>query len=263
MIKHYNIRKQICNATNRLHTRVGLSLLLLLCFTSTISVFVSADPTKIKNGDWIQYGDVNTGNVPFTTQTVWTKVEFLDVSESTMTIQVKSLMTNGTEINGGSCVPPSGATIRINVGANSKSSGDFSGFVIPIDLNVGDVFRVSDWGNVTITGETTRTYAGASRTVVYAPYSYDAKVPGESMGTISYWDKQTGIFVEETHTTASYTMSFKAIQTNIWTADSGGFSWQLLGIIAVLVAGVIAVTAFMMRRRKHSITVPSQNELRS
>ena len=247
------------SANNRLHARAGLILLSLLCFASTISVFVNADPVTIKNGDWIKYGDVNTGDVPFTTQTVWTKVEFLDVSESTMTIQVKSLMTNGTEIVGGSCVPPSGETIRINVGANSKSSGDFSGFVIPTDVNVGDIFRVSGWGNVTITGETTRTYAGASRTVVYAPYSYDAKVPGESMGTISYWDRQTGVFLEETMTTASYTMSLKAIETNMWTASaSEGFSLHLLGIIIIPVAIVIVAIALIVRRRKTSNTSPSK-----
>ena len=241
------------------YIRAGSVLLILLCLTTLASVLVSADPVEIMSGDWIQYGHANTGNVPFTTDTVWTKVEFLDVSGSTVTVKVSSLMTNGTIIIGGSCVPPSGSTIKINVGANSKSSGEFSGFVIPTDLSAGDTFSVSGWGNVTITGETTRTYAGVSRTVVYAPYSSDAKVPGESMGTISYWDKQTGIFVEETITTASYTMSFRAIQTNIWTAESGGFNWQLLGIIAVFAAGVIAATAFIIRRRKRSITVPSQN----
>jgi len=264
MIEQYttiNQRKRY-NSTNRLLVRAGLTLLLMLCFASTTSVFVRADSAKIKNGDWIKYSDVNTGNVPFTTQTVWTKVEFVDASESTVSISVTSLMTNGSVIIGGSCVPPTGAIIKINVGANSQSSGDFSGFVAPTGLNVGDVFRVSGWGNVTITGETTRTYAGTSRTVVYAPYSSDSKVPGNSMGTISYWDKQTGIFLEETTTTATYTMSFKVIETNMWTASaSGGFSWQLLGIIVIAVAVVIAAIVLIVLRRKPSPskTSPSQN----
>ncbi len=90
------------------------------------------------------------------------------------------------------------------------------------------------------------------------PYSSDAKVPGESMGTISYWDKETGIFLEETTTTASYTMSFLATETNMWTADSGGFSWQLLGIIAILVAIVIVAIVLVMRKRKTSNTSPSK-----
>ena len=51
-------------------------------------------------------------------------------------------------------------TTKINIASDSKSASGFSGFMIPTDLNVGDTFRVSGWGNVTITRETKRTYAG-------------------------------------------------------------------------------------------------------
>ena len=176
-------------------------------------------------------------------------MEFLNVSEPTATIQFTMHRTDETEQTG---------TRSINVASDSQTSSGFSGFVITTELNVGDVFRVGGWGNVTITGETTRTYAGASRTVVYAPYSQSG------VQTISYWDKQTGIFVEETTTSANYAMSFKATETNMWNAALfGRFDWQLFAIIIIPVAGIIAATLLILRRRKAPITSPSQNEARA
>jgi len=43
--------------------------------------------------------------------------------------------------------------------------------VIPANLTVGDTIYITGYGNVTIANETTGTYAGASRTIVYASFS--------------------------------------------------------------------------------------------
>ena len=239
------------------YVRAGTVLLLLLCLASSTTVLVSAGPVRIKAGDWIRYDSINRGQLPFPPVTAWSKVEFLSVSSPMATVLVTMNRTDGTEkVN----------TNSIRVAFDNQSSGGFSGFIIPTDLDVGGVFRVSGWGNVTITGETTRTYAGASRTVVYAPYGSEAGSSSQNSSgveTISYWDKQTGIFLEEITTAPNYTMSFKATTTNIWAASSsGGFKWQILGAIAIPVAGVITVTALLMRRRKHT-TLPPQNESNS
>ena len=254
MAERITLREPTHGAANRIScVRVGSVLLLLLCLASSANVLVSAGPVRIKNGDWIRYDSINIGEIPFATDINWSKVEFLNVSEPTATIRVTMKRNSGTE---------STRTTKINIASDSKSASGFSGFMIPTDLNVGDVFRVSGWGNVTITGETTRTYAGASRTVVYAPYSETAEVDDPEVETISYWDKQTGIFLEETVSTDKYTMSFKATQTNMWSASVFGmFDWQILGIIIVPVAAVLAVTVLVMHRRKKPITSQSQNEL--
>ena len=251
MAEQLKVRKSTLGSVNKKACfRAGALLLILVYLASSAGVLVSAGPVRVKNGDWIRYDSINIGEIPFATDINWSKVEFLNVSSPTATIRVTMKRNNETE---------SVRTTKINIASDSKAASGFSGFMIPTDLNVGDTFRVSGWGNVTITGETTRTYAGISRTVVYAPYLSDATVPGESMGTISYWDKETGVFLEETTTTASYTMSFLATETNIWTASaSGGLSPQLLGVIIIPIAVVIVTIALVMRRRKTSSTSPSK-----
>ncbi len=95
--------------------------------------------------------------------------------------------------------------------------------------------------------------------MVYAPYSESEEVDDPEVETISYWDKQTGIFLEETVTADKYTMSFEATQTNMWSASVFGiFDLQLLGIIIIPVALVIVAIALIMRRRKTSNTSPSK-----
>jgi len=237
--------------------RAGSVVLLLLCLAASASVLVAASPVRVKSGDWIRYDSINIGKVPFNSQTAWSKVEFLNVSGPTAILRVTMNRTTGTQET---------RTTKINVAFDSQSFGGFSGFVIPSDLNVGNVFRVSGWGNVTITGETTRTYVGASRTVVYAPYSGSGTSDESETQTISYWDRKTGIFLEEATTGANYTMSFRATETNMWSpSGSRGFDWQLLALIVIPVAAVIAATALTLRlrKRKTSITPPSQNETRA
>ena len=157
-------------------------LLILLCLASSTNVLVFASPARIRSGDWIRYDNINTGMVPFTSETVLTKVEFLKVLSPTAMILVTENRTDGT------------AQIRtrnLNLNSDWNYSNGYSGFAIPTDLKVGGIFRLSGWGNVTITGQTTRTYAGVTRTVIYAPYSESAETDNPAVETISYWDKQT------------------------------------------------------------------------
>jgi len=78
-------------------------------------------------------------------------------------------MSDGTEQNN---------TIPITIGGEGEALG-LSGFVIPANLTVSDPpVYITGYGNVTIEGETTRTYAGASRIVVYASFSrYESSLP--------------------------------------------------------------------------------------
>jgi hypothetical protein len=109
---------------------------------------------------------------------------------------------------------------------------------------------MAGYGNVTIAGETTRTYAGASRTVVYASFS--------QVGTqlTYYWDKQTGVMVEASVVSGSVTATARATETNMWQAQPSG----LLGLLTdptiqyILIIAVIAIVTsvifFAIRRRK-------------
>jgi hypothetical protein len=132
-------------------------------------------------------------------------VEFLSVEETKATIRVTMRMSDGTEQN---------QTMTIDVVAGGQALG-LSGFVIPANSKVGDSITIGGDGftfNVTIDGETTRTYAGASRTVVYASFSqFGAQLT-------YYWDKQAGVMVESsgTYPQLNMTETAKATETNMW-----------------------------------------------
>ena len=198
-------------------------------------VTVSAPPqVGVKAGDWIKVDYTITGAPPGTTLPLWLKVEFLSVEGTSTTVRVTMRMSDGTEQN---------ATLPVDVVAGGQAFG-LSGFVIPANLTTGDIIFMSGYGNVTTEGETTRTYAGASRTVVYASISqYGTQLT-------YYWDKQTGVIVEASGTSMGMTLTGKVTETNMWQ-PAPAFPIDPL-ILSVLIATVIVIViaVFLVRRKK-------------
>jgi hypothetical protein len=147
-------------------------------------------------------------------------------------------------------------TVPVDLGEGGGGAFGLAGFVIPPDLRRGDSVYFSGYGDVTIEGETTRTYAGARRTVVYA--SFSQSVPPESEVQLSYyWDKETGVMVEASTIWENVTATGKVTETNMWEAGTpaGGMPWWLWVIIAVAIAGA-AFAVYRLRKRKTS-TAPA------
>jgi hypothetical protein len=187
-----------------------------------------------KAGDWIKYDYTVTGTPAGTPLPQWLKVEFLSVEGTNATVRVTMHMSDGTEQN---------ATVPVDVVAGGQALG-LSGFVIPANLTTGDSVYITGYGNVTIAEETTRTYAGASRTVVYASISqYGTQLT-------YYWDKQTGVMVEASTTSGTMTGTGKATETNMWqTAPSFPFDPIMLSVLIAIVI-VIVIVIFLLRRKK-------------
>jgi hypothetical protein len=147
-------------------------------------------------------------------------------------------MSDGTEQN---------ATAPVDIVGGGGEAFGLSGFVIPANLTVGDVVYMSGYGNVTIAGETTSSYAGATRTVVTASLSqYGNQLT-------YYWDKQTGVIVEASTTSGTMTGTGKATETNMWqTATSGlpiePFYLYSLAVLAIMI--VVGAIVIGMRRKK-------------
>jgi len=122
--------------------------------------------------------------------------------------------------------------------------------LIPANSKTGDTVQVIGGGSVTITGEKTGTYAGASRTVVYA------SLLQEDMQFSYCWDKETGVLVEITLTQGSTSATYKATSTNIWQASSSNpltlpsLPIEMLSI-SVSVAAAIAIVATAAIYTKH------------
>jgi parallel beta-helix repeat protein len=200
---------------------------------------VTVSPPKevgVKAGDWIKVNYTITGAPSGTPLPQWLTVEFLNVDGTTATVKVTMHMSDGTEQN---------ATVPVDVVAGGEAFG-LSGFVIPANLATGDIVYISGYGNVTISGETTSSYAGASRTVVHASFSqYGTQLT-------YYWDKQTGVMVEASTTSGTMTATGKATETNMWQAQPTGLPIDppVLYALIIAVVVIVAAVAFLVIRRK-------------
>jgi parallel beta-helix repeat protein len=191
----------------------------------------------IKAGDWIKLDYEISGAPSGTPLPTWMKVEFLSVEGTNVTIRMTMHMSDGTEQN---------ATAPVSIVSGGDALG-VSGLVIPANSKTGDSIHMSGYGDVAITGETTRKFAGASRTAVYASIS------GSDFEGSYYWDKQTGVLVESSAVSGTMTATAKATETNMWTSDSSGIlanSTVLCALVIAAIVIVVAVAFLVMRRRK-------------
>jgi parallel beta-helix repeat protein len=187
------------------------AITLTLLLTSMWTLAFNIQPVKaggmvgVKAGDWIKCTYTISGWPSGTPYPEWLKVEFLSVEGTNATIRVTMRMSDGTEQSD---------TMTLDVAAGGGTFQGLSGFVIPANCTTGDSIYMTGYGNVTIAGETTGTYAGASRTVVYASFSqYGTQLT-------YYWDKQTGVMVEASVVSGSVTATAKATETNMWQAET-------------------------------------------
>jgi len=200
--------------------------------------FIGVVAVGFKAGDWIKLDYTITGAPSGTPLPQWIKIEFLSVEGTTATIRATEHMSDGAEPN---------QTMTVDVVVGSASFQGLSGGVILANCTTGDSLFIAGYGYVTITGETARTYAGASRTVVYASIS--------QYGTdlTYYWDKQTGVLVEASAISGGMTSTAKVTETNMWQAQQSGFPFDqiyLYILVAVVIAIAVGSIAFVMRRKK-------------
>jgi len=182
----------------------------------------------VKAGDWIKIKYTINGWPAGVKRLDWLKLEFLSVTGTKPYVRATIRTPGGTEDSD---------TMSLDLVAGRSEVFGLSGFVIPANLTTGDYVYITEFGYVAIEGETNRTYAGASRTVVYASISQD-----EAQYTY-HWDKLTGVMVE----VSVMTSTIKATETNMWEATTVGMSWWPWIIVAV--AAAVGLVVFFVRRR--------------
>ena len=210
----------------------------------------------VKAGDWIEY-DYTATNAPLgTTMSTWMKVEILSVEGTTVAVRLTMRMSNGTE-GSENLTLDFARDLPYGTGGTFDTFFGF-GFVIPANSTVGKdyiyivLLSPAFMLGKQIDGETTGTYAVASRTVVYATFSYIGDRYGNNPLEY-YWDKQTGVMVEASATLNGMSVTAKATETNIWEAAPSGFPIEpiylyILAALAIIIA--VGAAAFIMRRRK-------------
>jgi hypothetical protein len=194
-------------------------------------VGVEAGDVGIKAGDWIKLEYTITGWPAGQPYVEWLKLEFLSIEGTIANVQATLHVSDGTEQSD---------TVPVDVVSGSGASG-LAGIVISANLTTGDSVYITGYGNVTIEGEATKTYAEVNRTVVYAGFAHN-----ETQVTY-YWDKLTGVVVEISSTSPDITATAKAAKTNMWEAITVRMPWWPWIIVGVVAVGLVI---FFVRRRK-------------
>ena len=221
-----------------------LATLLLLLY---IAFALAEAQVGVKAGDWIKYDATTSGiDLASTNMPQWVKIEFLSVTETTVTFRQTNHMSSGAEQS----------EIIMLDAASGAGNATFQ-VLIPANSKTGDTIHiVTDEGNyttITLSGEKTGNYAGATRTLVYASLQQ-----GDTQVSY-YWDKQTGVLLEVKLSQGSAFIAYKATSTNIWQASSSNpltlptIPIEILSIsISVAVAAAIITTAVIYTKHKRS-----------
>ena len=216
-------------------TAMGAIVMMLLL---GIGLAYAEAQVGVKAGDWVKCEYVSGGNPPGDAPQ-WVKVECLSVTGTNAILRVTTHFSGGAE------------QTEIMTWDVASGTGNLTfQALIPANSKTGDTVQLIEGGNVTIAGERTGTYAGASRTVVHASLTQ-----GDMQ--FSYcWDKETGVLVEITLTQGSTSATYKATSTNIWQASSSNpltlpsLPIEMLSI-SVSVAAAIAIVATAAIYTKH------------
>lgn len=194
-------------------------------------VDVEAGHVGFKPGDWVKYDYTFTGWPTGETYPDWLKLEFLSVEGTTATVRFTQHVSDGTQHSGN-------ATVDI---ASDVEVPVLAGIVIYANRTIGDSVYLAEYGNATIEGEATRTYARASRIVVYTRLSYN------EADVTFYWDKLTGVMVEISSTYPEFTATARVAGTNMWETPVIRMPWWTWIIVALVAVGLVV---FFMRRRR-------------
>jgi hypothetical protein len=200
-----------------------------LFFLVTAGVVVGEFSVGVKTGDWIEYNVSVMGSPAEKHDVTWARMEVYAVQGSQIDLNITVKFSDGT-------LEPQTATLNLETG----QLGD--DFIIPANLNVGDVFFDKNIGNITISGVEEKTYAGVIRSVMTAATSE----------TTYYWDQATGILVEGISHYPEYTMHSIVDKTNLWQSQVQGlnptvFFAMVIGAVALI---VVVLTVFVMKRKK-------------
>jgi hypothetical protein len=158
----------------------------------TCDVFVDLS-VGVKKGDWIEYAATYTGSPTQGHDINWARMEVIKVQGTNITVSITSRF-------------PNGSTEIFNSTLNLKTGQLIDDFIIPANLNAVYTFLDQNLGNVTISRSEQHTYAGATRTVLYAFASQNTYI----------WDQATGVSVEGTSKQPDYTMHTIVEETNMW-----------------------------------------------
>ncbi len=200
-------------------------LVLSYVFSASVGADVSVG---VKQGDWIEYKVAFTGRPPVEHDVVWARMEVVNVTGRRVSALFISQLSNGSILN-------------VVEDLDFEAGRLIDLFIVPSGLNAGDKFFDEVVGDVMIDTVETRTYAGASRTVVRAA----------AVDTQWFWDKATGVAVEARTSNSVYTLDTIVVSTGLWSPQILGLDENIFYTLLISVAvGAVIVGIVLVFRRK-------------
>ncbi len=214
--------------TMKIFAKVILFFMLVFIFSVTNVFADSGFNVGVKSGDWTKFDVIVTPSDDLASK--WFRMEFLSLKGTVAYIRMTTHLPNGTDL------------FEEDYFNMSSTSGEglWQGYVISANSSVGDSVYIGY--EAKIDGETTGTYAGANRTIVYVSLS-------SGLNDTYYWDKETGVLTEYISLQNDKTVNIKLASTNLWGQGLSLFDlWPSL--IMVVVAAVVVFVAVFMRSKK-------------
>lgn len=210
---------------------MSLAIVLLgMCARVEVEARSAEAGGTIKAGDWIKYEVTITPTLHGEITPTWVKFEFLSVEGTNASVQATMRLSDGTE--------------KIEMMTIDIMSGSGTGLIIPSNSKTGDSIYISDQGNITLDGETILTHTGVDRPAVYASFSNSGNYFN------CYWDKETGIMLEQRNTIIDSTTIYVAKDTNMWQTQSNERSPDPTVFYVMIIAVAIVVAVIFFRTRK-------------
>ena len=204
------------------------SLFIVLLFSFLIvSVFAQVS-VGLKEGDWVEYTAIYTGDAPETYANS-ARIEVQAVQGTLITVEIITKLQNGIE----SSITD---TFDLEIGAPDL-------LVIPANLSAGAEIHHEHYGTFTLEGVEDYSLKGETRELVYA----------NVMQTEFSWDRVTGIMIESVETKETLTQTFRAVDTNMFQTHALDIEPTVLyGIIIAIVIILVVVIILVSRRKNRS-----------
>lgn len=214
--------------------KLALAISLTLVFLAVSGVETEVQSVEaaetFEAGDWIKYEVTITPTLHGEITPTWVRFEFLSVEGTNATVEATMHLSDETE--------------KIETMTADTVSGSDTGLIIPSNSKTGDSIYISNQGNLTIEDETTLTCTGVERTAVHASSS------NSTHDFACYWDKQTGIMLEERNTINDTTTIYRVNDTNMWQTQSRERPPDPTVLYVIIIVAAIVVTLIFLRTRK-------------
>jgi hypothetical protein len=201
---------------------ICLAVLVSMNFSAGVSAEIAVG---VKQGDWIEYNVTFTGDVPVQHDVTWCRIEVTAVEGKNVYVDITSRYADGSNETVSS-------TVKLETGQIGEA------FIIPANSDKGDTF-LSYEGTIAISGVEETSYAGATRSVVYANTSE----------TTFYWDRSTGFLVEANSFSSEFSMFTKAEETNMWQPQIFWLDQTVfIALVVAVIVVVLALALFLIRK---------------